>query len=104
MRVDQIRRARALEASRQGLQRAQELAERAAAKLANLESQKDAHTVGQQQHEVERLSQSRKDYVRDMMELTRSRTAAKANARVVRSSEAASAEIINLGRRIDVRA
>lgn len=104
MRVDQTRRTRALEASRQGIQRAQERAERAAARLANLESQRVVHTAEQQQREVERLSQSRKDYVRDMIELTRSQTAAKANAKVLRSSEAASAEVINLGRRIDVRA
>jgi hypothetical protein len=62
------------------------------------------HSAEQQQREVERLSQHRQDYVRDMMELTRSQTAARANAKVLRSSEAASAEVINLGRRIDVRA
>jgi hypothetical protein len=104
VRVDQIRLAKALETSRQGIQHAQEQAGRAAARLANLESQRVVHTAEQQQREVERLSQSRKDYVRDMIELTRSQTATRANAKVLRSSEAASAEVINLGRRIDVRA
>ena len=104
MRVDQIRRARALEASRQGIQRAQEQAERAAGRLANLESQRAVQYAEQQRREVARLGQHRQDYVRDMIELTRSQTAARANAKVLRSSEAASAEVVNLGRRIDVRA
>jgi hypothetical protein len=89
-----------MQAAREGLERAQEHLDRAAERISHL----DPNSPEQRRLREAREDDRRRDYLRDILELSRARHEASANARVIRTSAAASAEVINLGRRIDVRA
>ena len=100
MPVEPIPRVDAAQSAREGLRRAQERLDRAAERISRL----DPNSPEQRRLREVREEDRRRDYIDDMLELSRARYEARANANVVRASAAASAEVINLGRRIDVRA
>ena len=102
VRVEHIRRLDALQISRQGLERAREMADRASERLSRAERLRQERLAELRREEQQR--EVRQDYVRDFVELSRAQHAVRANARVFQTSLAASAEVVNLGRRIDVRA
>lgn len=99
MRVDEVTRVDAVQLSRQGLERAREQAGRAAESIARVPPSMDEQRRLEQAREMDR-----QDYVRDLLDLAEARHDVALNVRVARISSAASAEAINLGRRIDVRA
>jgi len=100
MPVEQTPRTEAMQAAREGMERAQERLDRAAQRISRL----DPNSPEQRRLREVREEDRRRDYLRDILELSRARHEASANARVIRTSSAMSAEVINLGRRIDVRA
>ena len=100
MPVEPTPRVDAVQSAREGLRRAQERLDEAAQRISRL----DPSSPEQRRLREAREDDLRQDYIQDMLELSRARHEAAANANVVRSSAVASAEVINLGRRIDVRA
>ena len=100
MPVEQIPRVDAAQSAREGLQRAQERLDRAADSISRL----DPGSPDQRRLREVREDDLRRDNARDILELSRARTQARANAQVARTAADTSAEVVNLGRRIDVRA
>ena len=100
MPVEQTPRVDAAQSARDGLRRAQERLNRAAERISRF----DPGGPEQRRLREAREDDLRQDYAQDILELSRARHEASANAQVARISAEASAEVINLGRRIDVRA
>jgi len=100
MPVEQAPRIDALQAAREGIERAQERLDRAAERISRL----DPNSPEQRHLREVRADDLRADYTRDIIELSRAHHEARANAQVARIGAAANTEIVNLGRRIDVRA
>jgi len=100
MAVERETLAAALNAARQGINEAQErgrdIAERRARGIEPLEERRDERSK-----EVEPRS---RDMIQDIVELSRTRHQVRANATVFRTGANVSEEVVNLGRRIDVRA
>ena len=99
----------ALAAMREGLQRAQQRVDTVAASRARgidvLDTQLNrAAPKANSEDAVRARSRSRRDLTGDMVELSRAAVEAKANTQVARVAGNVSAEVINLGRTIDVRA
>ena len=99
MRIDEVTRVDAVQLSRQGIERAREQADRATESIARVPPSMDEGQRLEQAREMDR-----QDYVRDLLDLAEARHNVALNAQVARIGIAASAEAINLGRRIDVRA
>jgi hypothetical protein len=90
--------ATALDAARQGINQAQEQARQAGGRRALLGvGEGSAGAAGQRQA-------PQPDLVRDMVQLTQSASAVRANAATVHIVSGVSEEVVNLGRRIDVKA
>jgi hypothetical protein len=87
----------ALQAARQGVTQAQEQARQAGGRRALLGAG-DGGTERQSQVPV------RADLLGDMVQLSRSEAAVKANAASIHIVSGVSEEVVNLGRRIDVKA
>lgn len=94
--------ANALRAARDGIEEAREQGRQVAERRAR-DLQQDAR--GRQRAGEARAEQARRaDMLRDMVELSRQSQALKANTRVFRAAGGVSEEVVNLGRRLDVRA
>jgi hypothetical protein len=87
----------ALQAARQGITQAQEQARQAGARRA-LFGAGDGGTERQGQ------TSARTDLLSDMVQLSRSENAVKANAAAIHIVSGVSEEVVSLGRRIDVKA
>jgi hypothetical protein len=99
VRIDEVTRVDAVQLSRQGIERALEQADRAAESIARVPPSLDEQQRLEQAREMDR-----QDYVRDLLDLAEARHNVALNAQVARIGIAASAEVVNLGRRIDVSA
>ena len=100
MPVEPTPRTDALNSAREGLQRAQERLNRAAQSI----SRADPASPDARRLERVRAEDRQRDYISDQLELSRAARESRINASVARTSAGASAEAVNLGRRIDVRA